>query len=116
MPVAAGGAGAGGGGGERHPAWAECFRVRPPWFTNGYGRPAARDLAANFRFLSNRIDVVYWSLSVELAASAVFVPLVYVVRRFGVAAQAGLLMALVAISYVSFGPYWARAQHRAMVL
>jgi len=88
----------------------DVLRYGAPWFTNGYGRLAARDLAANFLFLSNRIDVVYWSLSVELAASLVFVPLVFYARRFGVAAQAGLLMGLVAVSYVSFGQYWAGAQ------
>jgi peptidoglycan/LPS O-acetylase OafA/YrhL len=88
----------------------DVLRYGAPWFTNGFGSLTPHDLAANFLFLSNRINVVYWSLSVELAASAVFVPLAYYARRFGVAAQVALLVLLVAVSYASFGQYWGGAQ------
>jgi peptidoglycan/LPS O-acetylase OafA/YrhL len=77
------------------------------WFLRGFQRPTLTLLLANFTFLSNQIVVVYWTLYVELMASLLFVPLFWLSGLGGWAAQIGVQIALLLISYRFAGqPGW----------
>jgi peptidoglycan/LPS O-acetylase OafA/YrhL len=69
------------------------------WFVRGFDRLTFINVFFNFVFLENGLDVVYWTLSVELIASLLFVPLSRIGRIGGWATQVALQGGLLAVSY-----------------
>lgn len=73
-----------------------------PWFIQGFYRPTASELIANVLFVSNRMNVVYWTLSVELLASLLFGPLFFLDERLARIGKGAVLFLLIALAWGFF--------------
>jgi peptidoglycan/LPS O-acetylase OafA/YrhL len=73
-----------------------------PWFLSGFYRPGVPDFIANALFISNRLNVVYWTLAVELLASLVFVPLFFLDQRLKWIGNGALLLILLLLAWSFF--------------